>query len=485
MLKAKRNTKSKSSNRFSVKEEMKKELLLKNNRLDILCEKWNRTKVGTGIDSIYAKNKNKGRSVSLALQTEMSHLRRLKESGVQIRSALGTAPENVLKIIKIGVAQSNRSEFLNEWQLETPEDKYWFIDSVYGSTKRGATEGNLIYQDMDAGLYATETDFITLGTGNGVLTTFTKTFSPTPIVPFSMKILSNKIVIGNDDGSGKIVGIGINSATSSVDYNTGVITVVFTTAPALGVVISAEANFDSEVNSNYDEWGSVELKLRSDRFHARPLPLNYSYSQFFALTLDANGLGDAEEMLVKRVGDTHAIRKDVRGVQALRRAADLNNREYFNTDPSSDGDDNNYNHAQSLMVKIAKISGLVYDELKRGTLNKVVMGTQAAAYLTYLKAFTPDDTQGRVSGSYFAGKLGTIDTYVIAADSKTIAANEMVFTYKNSDEDGDVAIAVGMFTELFAQLDYPELYRKSTVATVEDTKSINTKFCRIMELQGL
>lgn len=484
MLKAKRRS-SKGSNKVSIKEEMKRELMMKNNRLDMLCEKWNRTKVGNGIDAIYAKSKSKGRSVSLALQTEMAHLKRLKESGVQIRSALGTAPENVLKIIKIGVAQSNRSEFLNEWQLETPEDKYWFIDTVYGSTKRGATQDSLIYQDMNAGLYATETDTLNLGTGNDVLTTFTQTFSPTPIVPFSMKLIVNNIVIGNDDGSGKIVGTGVNSTTSSIDYTSGVITVVFTTAPASGVTIGVEANFDSEVNSNYDEWGSVELKLRSDRFHARPLPLNYSYSQFFALTLDANGLGDAEEMLVKRVGDTHAIRKDVRGVQALRRAADLNNREYFNTDPSSDGDDNQYNHAQSLMVKIAKISGLVYDELKRGTLNKVVMGTQAAAYLTYLKAFTPDDTQGRVSGSYYAGKLGTIDTYVIAADSKTIAANEMVFTYKNPDEDGDVAIAVGMFTELFAQLDYPELFRKSTIATVEDTKVINSRFARILELQGL
>jgi len=482
MLRSKSNNKRTNVLKNQYKEEMQK----RNSRLDILCESWNSTRVGKGLDTIYAKNKDKARRIALAFENEKQHFKQLKESGIQIRSALGTTPENVLKIIKIGLAQSNRSEFLNEWQLETPEDKFWYIDTVYGSTKRGATEGNLMYEDMKSAMYGTEIDQLSLGNGDGTTTAFVGSFSPAPMIPYTIKLLVNGIIVGSDDGNGNFIGSTIVSSTSTVDYQTGAITINFVTAPANGVPVKIEGNWDSENQANFDEWGSVEIRLRSDRFHARPMPLTYSYSQFFAMTMDSNGLGNAEELLIKRVGDMHAIRKDIRGVEALRRASELNGTvETFNTDPTSAGNDNQYNHAQGLGVKIQSVSAKVYNELKRGSLNKAIMGTQAAAYLTYLKPFVPDDSQEKVAGSYYAGKLGTIDCYVIAEDERTIKTNQILLTYKNSSEDGDVSVACGTFRELSASLEYPEFYKKSSIATIEDTKIINPKFSRLLELQGL
>jgi hypothetical protein len=257
------------------------------------------------------------------------------------------------------------------------------------------------------------------------------------------------------------------------------------TAPASGVPVFVEAQWDSEVDSNYDEWGSVELTLRRDRFNARPMPLTYQYSKMFELVLGTTGIGDAEEMLIKRVGDTHAMRKDAKFFEIAKRQALTNPVTTFDADFNSAGADNLYNHAQTLLQTFEKINGNLYDEIKRGELNKFVVGTQALAFIKMHKLWENDATQPRVGGSYKAGTLDGKDVYVAPKSDSALSNNEILMTYRNPDEDGDVNIAIGVLTELAAALDYPELYRKGTLATVEDYRVVNSKFFRLLQLQNL
>lgn len=465
---------------------MQEHLANYNSRADRLVESWNRTRVGVKLDRLYSKNPQKARKVALSLEAEAKHLKHLKEEGTQIKTLFSTRPENVLRIIRVGVAQSNRDEFCHEWQLVTPDDAFYFVDTIYGSTKRGATAGDLVYEDVQDN-YATEMNKITLGTGNGATLSFTATFSPLPLVPLSIRILVNGKHVGSDDETGGFTGSIINTTSSAVDYNTGVITVVFTAgnAPANGVLIQAEGNWDSEKSDNYDEWGSVELRLRRSRFNARPMPLTYQYSKMFELVLGTTGVGDAEEMLIKRVGDVHAKRKDTKALQILRRQALTNAVTSFDADFSTVGSDNLYNHAQTILQTIEKMSGNLFDDIQRGRLNKMIIGTQLAAFMKMHKLWSSDVTQPRVGGSYYAGKLDDIDVYIAPKNDSTVKNNEALLTYRNPDEDGDVNVAFGVMTELSAALDYPELYRKGSLVTVEDYKPINDKFTRLLTVENL
>lgn len=449
---------------------------------DLLVEKWNRTNVGMKLDRLYAKNPDKARRVAYALRNQHAHLKSLKESGNQIKSIFQTRPENVLKIIRIGVGQSNRAEIGHEWQLTTPDDAFYFVDTIFGSTKRDGVYGELVYENMTED-YGTEYDKTPVQTGNGVATTFTFTFPVTPIIPLSVGLVVGGKRIGRDDENGGWIGSGITGG--SINYQTGLITVTLATPPANGVPLFVEANWDSENPNNYDEWGDIQLRLRRDRFDARPQPLTYRYSKMFELVLNTTGVGDSEEMLIKRVGDTHAMRKDTKFFARLRQDAATNPITVFDASFTNAGADNLYNHAQTILQTIEKVNGQIYDDLKRGELNKFVVGTQALAFLKMHKLWENDSSQRRVGGSYLAGTLDGKEVYVAPKSDNGIRENEIIATYRNPDEDGDINIAIGVMTELYAALDYPELYRKGTLATVEDMRSIEKRFTRIIQLENL
>jgi hypothetical protein len=180
---------------------------------DRLVESWSRTPVGVKLDKLYAKNPDKARRVAFALRNEHAELTRLKEDGTQIKSVFNTRPENVLRIIRIGVAQSNRAEIGHEWQLVTPDDAFYFVDTKYGSTKRGATIGGLIYEDAINTSYASEYNKTAEQTGNGSTQSFTFNFSPVPVVPLSVRLIVGGKQIANDDGNGSWVGSGVSSGS--------------------------------------------------------------------------------------------------------------------------------------------------------------------------------------------------------------------------------------------------------------------------------
>jgi len=76
----------------------------------------------------------------------------------------------------------------------------------------------------------------TIGTGDGSDTSFSATLANTPVVPHSVVVRAGNAV-GTDNGNGNITGSGI-AAGSTINYETGDITVNFTTAPASGVPVT-------------------------------------------------------------------------------------------------------------------------------------------------------------------------------------------------------------------------------------------------------
>ena len=463
----------------------------RNFQLEQFIEKWDRTEVGAELRGL---SPQKQKVTAVALERQMKEFKRIKESGTQISSAFGTSPENVLRIIRIGVANSNRPDIFTEWPLTSTNDALYYVDRVYGTTLRGATAGQRIY-DIGAPAADYASAFNTLSTtpalGDGATLTFTGTFSPVPIKPYSVTVVVNQVGVGNDNGSGTLSGSYTltGTTTGTIDYATGIYSVTFTIAPALGVPVQLQAVWDSENSANYAEEGDMQLRVTKLPFRLYQHPLYYSYSKFSELVFETTGLGDFEEQVVKGLGDEHAKRRDYKSFQLARRVAGSNPTVTFNADFAAAGEDNDFNHAQRIATTINDISATIFDDVKRGEVTKIIGTGKGVNYLKKHTQWKSDNSQPKVGGSYLAGKFYDIDVYVTPAHVSTVNSTsttaEMLCVFKNPQEEGEPSIAFGVLTELAASLDYPELYRKGVLASIEGELTVQPKFIRNLLITGL
>lgn len=461
---------------------------------DRLVESWSKTREGVKLDELYTENPAKARNTAIAMEMQKQYLKESLHS-----SDFPTTPENTLRIVRIGVANSNRSDVYTEWQLTSTNDVFFFVDKTFGDSLRSATSGQRIYEGI-APQHPTEMGNYDGGgwTGNAVLTTFAGTIPITPVVIFSVKVLvsetsgagataGNGAYVGVDDGSGGFSTINsvLDTTSSTINYTTGAISLVFNTAPASGAKISVDYQWDSEQSANFAQYGTVGISVTKKQFNPRPQPLGYEYSSMVKLTLGSTGLGDADDILVRAVGDEHAMQRDYRAFRWHKRLALSNTVATFDTDFAAAGEDNDYNHAQRVLTAINDISGTIYDTYKRGVINVGVAGSKALSYLKKHKNWSPDTTQARVGGSYLAGRLDDIAIYHAPSDATMAATDEVLLTWKNPDEDGEAPLVFGVLAELVASLDYPQFYTVGNVAVVEDCIPNVPGFCRLLRLENL
>jgi hypothetical protein len=453
-----------------------------------LVEKWNRTDVGVKLDALYDKNPQKARNTAILIENEEKYLKKLNEA--IISQNFQTRPENVLKIVRIGSANSNRGDIFTEFPLTTTDDAIYFIDMIYESALRGSAASDKIYENINR-FYAGEM-YETSTTGT-TATQYSITLGTVPVVKGKIWILLDREFVGYDDGNGTIVNAPGNTKLKVVptstyqtvtSYTLGTLKLEFTDAVAATSTIVVLAQFDSESSTLFSSYGKVSLSVSKKRFNARPMPLGYTYSTMTELMLGTTGLGNVEDLLIGAVGDEHAKSRDYKAV-GLARSLALQNTQYtFDTNFAANGEVSDKLHAQKLLPKIGVIGGAIYDDIKRGKVNKMICGSQAIEYVKKHDLWKDDTTQVR-TGVYFAGKLSDIDVYVCPADASLVAVNEILVTWKNPIEGMDTCLAFGVLTELTASLSYPQFYVDGNVASIEDYLAITPKFVRLLTLSNL
>lgn len=477
----------KHGRKAKLSEEAKMKLMEKSYICDRLVEKWKKTDIGWGLADLYTKNPTKARNVALLVENQEKHLKRLTET--IISQSFGTRPENVLKVVRIGTANSNRGDFCTEFPLTTTDDAIYFIDMLYESTLRGSTASELIYEKINR-YYAGEMEE-TASTSTG--TQFSITANKYPIIAGKTLVMYSRRLVGIESTAGTITPVitsGSANLTSSptATYQTvaaasGVVKVEFDTS-VTGSNIVILTQFDSEKSTLHDQYGKVSLSVRKERFNARPMPLGYTFTTMTELVLGTTGIGNVEDMLVSTVADEHSKSRDYKAVGILRSIALTQTQYTFDADFAAAGEISNKSHAQKILAKIGTIGGAIRDDLKRGEINKIICGSQALEYLKFHDLWVTDTTQVR-TGVYLAGKLDAIDVYCCPADTSLVSNNEMILTWKNPLEGMDVGLAFGVLTEITASLAYPQFYTDANVASVEDYLILNKKFVKLLTISNL
>jgi hypothetical protein len=477
----------------AVKQELSEHIITRNKKGEIYCEKWMKNTVGgKDLQSLAMNNPSKARNVAMALQMQEAYLQTLSES--VISTNFSVRPENLLKAVKIGVANSNRGEIFTEYPLQTTDDAIFYIWMTYESSLRGSTAGQRIYENINQFYAGEQAISSTLATGNGVTKNFTlAAVSPLNLIPRTVNLIVGGAIVAKDDGAQNFVDFSYtgqpavldSTAANTISYTTGIAVLNFAVAPANGAPVALMYNYDSENLTNFtNNIGTVGITLDKKRFNARPMPLGYSYSLMTQIVLDTTGIGNAEELLMSTVGDEHAKSRDYKAIQRARQVALGNPIATFNADFAAVGEISLKSHAQNILKAINEVGAAIYDDIKRGMINKVVAGSKVLPFLKLHDLWVDDMAQPR-SGIYKAGRLSDIDVYVCPAATDILNSNEMLLTYKNPQEGMDLTIVFGVLTEIDAALKYPEFYTKGYKATVEDSIVVNTKFCRLMQVTNL
>jgi hypothetical protein len=470
-----------------MKEIVQQEWASKSRIGEACVAKWSKMDlVGKEMLEKYAENPAKIRKAAIMLENQEKVLKQImKENLYSTTFGTSVKPEHMLKAIFLGAANSKRGDIFTEYPLTSTDDALFYIQSVYESTVRGATAGARSYESMSP-YYSGEQYFGSVGTGNGALTAFVSApMAYLPLIPFKTVITLGGAQIAVDNGSGVLVGSLLNPAlTNTVNYATGVITLNFLVAPANLAPITCVYNWNSEDATNYTNYGTMSLELVKARFNARPMPLGYRISDMTQIMFETTGLGDAKDYMAQAVGQEHARAKDYRAIAQARRVALGNAVATFDTDFAAAGEISYKSHAQRVLTEIERVGAVIYDDLKRGGITDIVAGAKATAYLKNHDLWK-DVSGDAKNGVYQAGTLSDMKVFTCPADAALVATNEMLLVYKNPQESMDVSILFGTLAEIDASLRYPNFVTEGNSCVIEDSRVVNGKFIRLMQLQSL
>ncbi len=463
-------------------------------KANMLYEKWSKTDIGRGIQGdntdvdivkIMETNPNKARLVAKAIDNQERHLQTLSEAVIQ--STFSTTPENLLKVVKKGVANSNRSEMFTEVALDTTDDALYFIDMTHQDTLTGRqmTANDKIFENAYE-YTAGETAYIDqVGDGD---TSVSLTADNTPIKAYKVHVTLDGKLIGYDDGAEAITVIDTDILTSgTVNYTSGAVALTFARNVEATETVRLYYHWDSEESGLYAQYPKVSLTISKKRFQARPMPLGYTYSSMAELVLETQMNESASDLLINAVSAEHARSRDYKAIAYARSIAKTNQAYEFNTKFGDAGEVSHKSHAQRVYSVIDNISGAIHDSLLRGKVSTIIAGNRATSYLRLHDLWTEDTSQPR-EGVYKAGTLGDMTVFtcpVTPSSGQLVATDEMLLTYKNPLQPLDCSLAFGVLTELTASLQYPQFYIDGNIATVEDKMMITREFLRVLTLTNL
>lgn len=440
---------------------------------DRLVEKWMKNESIDSIRNLADSNIEKARALAFMLENQENHLSQLTET--QISNDFKTTPENVIRIIRLAWPNQVRGEIFYDWSMETARDSMYYLHPVTGKTLRGATAGGHILETSEY-RYPTEVEIETMELDSGA---YKVTATHAPLRPFTVKILVDGVPMGTDDGNGNIIGTGVSG---TINYDTGVTEATFTVAPAGTSVIELAYNYDSEVASNYDNLGSVELQLKDYQFRVKPRPLYVSWSKMTEILLGSTLGIDAEEALIRGVADEFKKAQDFQAVSVGWGVAKGHQEVTFNCQGATGEAEVDRMAAFSKAIKLA--GSKIYDQLLRGGVTKMVAGPQAAAQLYIHPRFDATNKQPEV-GVFRTGSIDGVDVY--QAPSTIVPTDQILCVYKNEQVPEDVSIAFGTYIPLYRTqtLEYKEMYKESGLATFGDYKVLNPAYLQRIRLTNM
>jgi hypothetical protein len=213
-------------------------------------------------------------------------------------------------------------------------------------------------------------------------------------------------------------------------------------------------NSESDFEGNF--LGEVELRMDEYMFKPSPTTIGVSWSQLTEITLDTSFNISAEEYLVSYASQEIRSALDYRAIRlgyAVAKTNAKHNPNYYYVfdaayNSSNPGTKDGYrDNAQTFVNAIDAVGDIIYDEINRGGVSRLVGGPSACSYMHLNGGYSSKGKQNQ-SGSHQFGELDGIPLFKVP--SAIIPTDEILAVWKNDAVENDVSIAFGTLIPFFS-----------------------------------
>lgn len=259
--------------------------------------------------------------------------------------------------------------------------------------------------------------------------------------------------------------------------------------------LKAYARFDSESDFTGDYLGEVEIRMSDYEFRPRPTSIGVTWSQLSELTLDASFGVSAEEYLVTYAAAAIKQELDYRAIRIAYMAAKTNPAAYkvtFDAAYNTNGAGENANgtkegyrdNAQTFLSAISTVGDVMYNDIKRGGVSRLVCGPSAGTYIRLNNQFSNKGAMP-AEGAHQFGELDGIPTFKVP--DEIIPTNEILTVWKNPSNEADISIAFGTFVPFFSTgvIQRKNFYKEAGLATYGDWAILNRRYLALITIDNL
>ena len=255
-------------------------------------------------------------------------------------------------------------------------------------------------------------------------------------------------------------------------------------------------NSESDFEGNY--LGEVEIRMDEYMFKPSATTIGVSWSQLTEITLDTSFNISAEEYLVSYASQEIRSALDYRAIRYAYAVAKTNgkaNPNYYyifdaayNTSapagPATGTKEGYIANAQTFVNAIDAIGDVIYDELNRGGVSRLVAGPSACSYMHLIGGYSPKGKQNQ-TGSHQFGELDGMPLFKVP--SAIIPTNEILCVWKNDQVENDVSIAFGTLIPFFSTgiIQRKNFYKEAGLATYGDWAVLNRRYLAIIKIDNL
>lgn len=262
--------------------------------------------------------------------------------------------------------------------------------------------------------------------------------------------------------------------------------------------IAGFARFNSEGDFEGNYLGEVEIQLADYQFKPRATAIGVSWSQLTEITLETSYGLSAEELLVTSASQEIRAALDYRAIRlgyaVAKTNASMNPNYYYVFDAAYNSGDGNANaargkdgytdNAQTVLSAFDTVGNIIYNEINRGGVSRLVAGPSACSYLKLNKQWSSAGKQAQ----FGAHQEGTLDGMpVFKVPNTIIPEDEILCVWKDDQNETEVSIAFGTLVPFFSTgiIQRKNFYKEAGIATYGDYHVLNRRFLAIVKLSNL